>query len=507
MSLLGPLFFALTSAVTPIVTAKPSPKPTILVEEYVPAREPRRANYARAVIEELIFLGPFGLTLYWTNQDFNQRDWELKWDWESWKQKIITFDAVRFDSNDYWTNAATHAASGVIYYWIPRSNGLSIAESFGVATLSSAAWEYLVEFKERPSLNDIIYTPFAGMPVGESLMQLGELFDRGSDGIGVRILAELFGAPRKLHDRLDGACATRATEFDALGLPADVHHAFLLHGGYEARWVPGGADPLEGRALVGFSSEVVDLPHYGAIGHAAGFVTDRGFTRLAVEAALGDRRLERLVLDARASLFGWYHHEVTRDARGDLAGSTVFVGAASELEYTQRWIGTFEDRLTTARMFGPAVDVMLHAGGLTVHASLDVSLDFGMVTSLATATWLRDVKVRTKAVVQDAGYYYAFGVTADPELTLAYGALDAGFSARFDAFSSIDGRDRVQDVIVDDAHLTDRRLEWTVSAGLTPIAPLRFSASFTQRYRESHVAAVSASHLERTAVVGASLLF
>ena len=469
-------------------------------------REPRRRAYVRTLEEMLIFLGPFGCTLYWTNQDFNKADWDLRWDWPSWKRKIITFDAVRFDSNDFWTNNATHAASGLIYYWIPRSNGLSIAASFGVAFLGSAAWEYLVEFKENPSLNDMIYTPLVGLPIGESIFQLGELFDRGSNGLGIRVLAEILGAPRKLHDRLDGAGSRRAKAFDALGLPADVYHRFTLSAGLADTWTTTEAPP-QSRFDVGFESEVVDLPHYGKVGHAGGFVTDRGFTRLAIEASIGERRVERLSLDARATLFGWYHQEIDRDAAGDLRGSSFFLGAATSLDYVQRWIGSIQDRMTVVRGIGLASDTNLHAGGLSVHASADASFDFAMVTPLSAQDWLATEHRYTKSIVSDSGYYYAIGFSIDPKITLRYSRFDVGFAGRFDTFSSIDGRDRLQDRIQVDAHLTDRRIEWKGFAGVTAIEGWRFQASFTQRYRESHVAGFSASNLERSAVVATTVSF
>ena len=81
------------------------------------------------------------------------------------------------------TNAFNHSLSGAAYYWTARSNGLSIAQSFLMANIGSITWEYVVEYKEYPSLNDVIFTPIVGIPFGEGLYQLGELFDRGSNAI------------------------------------------------------------------------------------------------------------------------------------------------------------------------------------------------------------------------------------------------------------------------------------------------------------------------------------
>jgi hypothetical protein len=470
--------------------------------------EPAQAHPIRA-LEEIVFVnGPIGASWYWWNQDFNQVDWDLRWDWPSWHRKLVTFDAVRFDSNDFATNAGNHTFSGAAYYWLARANRLSILESFAVANVGSLTWEYLVEFREMPSLNDIVFTPFAGMAMGETLFQLGELFDRGSDATGVRILAALFGGPRKLHDLVDGVPRGRARETDPMGLPSDVYHRFEFSSGLST--VVSGAssgDASGSRAELAIESEIVTLPHYGGAGHVDGSFGDRGFTSLRMESVIGDHRTERFALDARATLFGRYRHDVSHDRSGELSGTSVFAGVLSGLDYSQRWIGLLSDRIAVARLLGPTLDVSAFTGGVHLRAALDVTADFAMVTAFAGPAYLASAEPASiRSVLAQKGYYYAYGVSAAPTFIAQWSVFDLRVAARVDLFTSIDGRDRVQQDVADDARLSDRRIEWRTSAGLSPIPLLRLHATFTERWREGRVSSFSNSALERTVMGGISIV-
>lgn len=462
-------------------------------EERIRDPEPRKRHFVRATEEIFLINGPIGVTWYWTNADLNQADWDLRWDWPSWRRKIVTFDAVRFDSNDFGTNAFNHSLSGTAYYWTARANGLSIGQSFLMANLGSFTWEYIVEFKEYPSLNDLVFTPFVGIPFGESIYQLGELFDRGSDAVPVRILAEVFGLPRKLHDRLDGSTVPRAARTDALGLPTDTFHAFGLHAAV-ARATSGRG--TESRGELGLDSEVVTLPRYGGPGHAGGFVTDRGFSRLGLELALGERRVERLSVSARATVFGYYHQEVAR------TGAGAFVGAAVEFEFMERWMGPILDRLGVLRVGGLALDATFHAGSVTVRAACDVAPDFAMVAAMAWPAWKASAPA-TKSVLVSKNYYYALGLSVLPSVTLRAGDVTAGFAAKWETFRSIDGVDRFQETLASDATLRDQRLEWRAFFSVRAVGPLHFFGALTERHRSGTVAGLSATDLERTVSLGA----
>src|SRR6185436_7240239 len=104
---------------------------------------------------------------YWRDLDFNTRDWDLRWDGPSWKRKLTSLDAVRFDQNLFQTNAVSHTRAGVAHYQILRGNGFSAGASALGTFATSAIWEYLIEFKELVSLNDLIVNSVSGFAIGE----------------------------------------------------------------------------------------------------------------------------------------------------------------------------------------------------------------------------------------------------------------------------------------------------------------------------------------------------
>ncbi|MFO7577990.1 MAG: DUF3943 domain-containing protein [Pelovirga sp.] len=71
---------------------------------------------------------------------------------------------------DHWTiNYVGHAYFGGVYYQVARKSGYGQWDSFVYTTLMSTFfWEYGLEaFAERPSVQDLIYTPLSGWLCGE----------------------------------------------------------------------------------------------------------------------------------------------------------------------------------------------------------------------------------------------------------------------------------------------------------------------------------------------------
>src|SRR5580765_3382644 len=63
--------------------------------------------------------------------DDQRKDFDLEWDRDSWRRKL-TFDAVRFDTNEFSTNAVHHPLMSTVQYHIARTNrfGLFGSELF-----------------------------------------------------------------------------------------------------------------------------------------------------------------------------------------------------------------------------------------------------------------------------------------------------------------------------------------------------------------------------------------
>ena len=82
------------------------------------------------------------------------------------------YDNIRsdwvWDEDAFSTNQFGHPFQGTLYYQTARSNGFGILGSAIVTFADSFVWELAME-TEKPSLNDQIITPAAGVLLGEAL--------------------------------------------------------------------------------------------------------------------------------------------------------------------------------------------------------------------------------------------------------------------------------------------------------------------------------------------------
>ncbi len=74
----------------------------------------------------------------------------------------------RWDGDPWYWNYITHPVAGAEYYLLARNRGCSWTASLLYATAMSAYWELVTEaYFERPSSQDLIITPLAGLVLGE----------------------------------------------------------------------------------------------------------------------------------------------------------------------------------------------------------------------------------------------------------------------------------------------------------------------------------------------------
>jgi hypothetical protein len=128
----------------------------------------RPPRYFRTAVE-LAGVLAIGTTYYWIVSDPSKQDW----DYIDLGDRSLHVD-VKFDNNMFRTNFLLHPLAGTISYWLARANGLDVYASFASSALSSATFEFLLEWLEKPSINDLIVTPFGGVAAGEFFFHLGE---------------------------------------------------------------------------------------------------------------------------------------------------------------------------------------------------------------------------------------------------------------------------------------------------------------------------------------------
>jgi hypothetical protein len=99
----------------------------------------------------------------------------LKKSWNRWadqRERLFTFEAWRFDTNLFRVNW-THQLAGSLYYNFARANRLTWLESTLVTLCGALWWEFVTEWREVISINDLIFTTVGGYAGGEAFYQLG----------------------------------------------------------------------------------------------------------------------------------------------------------------------------------------------------------------------------------------------------------------------------------------------------------------------------------------------
>jgi hypothetical protein len=474
---------------------------------------PRPRHVGHALLESAAVLVG-GTVWYWSDLDFNTRDWDLRWDWASWKSKL-TLESVRFDQNIFQTNAVSHPRAGFAQYQIMRGNGFGMAGSVATTLASSVFWEYIVEFKEMPSLNDMVVNTTAGLALGEPFYQLGEFFLHSSPTLFSRIMAGVLSPVATSNDWLDGRRNSRPYG-GPLGLDDQVWHRFALTAGLTNQSFarePGGTT-----TSLGLSSDLVMLPGYLWPGRMNRWTRPGDFTAIEGQLAFNQQGFTGGSLFTRTSVMGRYLQSYRNRGDGHLAGSGAFLGLGSAFEYESFDRPDGDDYLAVMSVLGPLAELTARSDGLRLRLTGELYGDFAMVKSLAMSDVLPPMVGPVyrpgehggdmPSVLGARGYYYAYGLTGGLRAALDYWAWDAGAELRGDRLASIGGYDRFQDEITHERDLVDRRVKGRAWLGLRPWgAGPRVSTVLGWRWRRGTADEVEADYLDTQIAVAVTLVF
>lgn len=98
--------------------------------------------------------------------------------------------AFRWDGDPLAINVVGHGLYGSEFYMRARQCHWGVVGSFFFAAATSAVWEYAFEGNGvRPSAQDLIYTPVAGIALGEARYQLYRL----TKNVVLRAVTDPFG--------------------------------------------------------------------------------------------------------------------------------------------------------------------------------------------------------------------------------------------------------------------------------------------------------------------------
>jgi hypothetical protein len=439
---------------------------------------PREAHHLRAIAEDFTFLA-VGTTWYWLAREKNLVDWDRP----SAKARF-TLDVIRFDNNEFPINFTLHPWSGAAYYTAARTNGVSFAGSAGYALAATLAWEYGIEFREKVSLNDLIFTPLPGVALGEFASRLALYVNRPARRASAlqRGAGIVFGPLQAFADAFDAGPVATGGPADRLGYSADVFHHFELRLGTALQVTPGSEQWLFEFAADG---AFVAIPSYGRPGRFRAFVHDADFTRfwLAHVQGGGDREFDNY---ADVSLLGVYEQDIDPGQRG----GSVFLGTTLGYRYRRSLFSDFRDEVSATHLPGFACDGLLVAPGVGLHFSYRLHPDFAGVHSLAYETWqTANPDAQGKTTLENHGYLYAFGVTSLVELALELRGLRVGARSWFAFYDSKEGLDRQQEELTADPKGSERVLDAEGYLRMRPNVawPLALEVALLGRQRHSRL--------------------
>ena len=448
-----------------------------------------RPYHLRTAIELSLFLAG-GAAWYWIDRERQVADW----DFPSVKERL-TFEAWRFDNNPFGINFAWHVLSGTGFHAVARANNFGLLGAIGYGFAASMAWEYLLEFREKVSVNDSITTTGAGISLGEFFNWLGRYTH--SQTRRRRLVSAMRLAanwPRSLHYGLfgghrpnngDRTYGTTRQLADSLGFHTDIWHRFNIAYGIGFIDSSGGqrqtdADgPVHQLRLAG---RLVALPGYLRQGRLRRPFAEGNLTSL--EVAFDKRPGDWAVrLNSDAMLVGLYYQSI--DASHN--GYGFAVGSPIAYQYRRENLGEWNDRLAVLHLPGAGADLDLLSGRWRLHIATRAHLDFAGVHALANSDWERENSdVVAKAIVRREGYYFGWGGSSFVRAELLHPRLRLGVSAFYGRYNSDEGLDRMQEEVEHDVKLRDTVTEYRGWARFEPVRGPYAEFRFARQRRVSH---------------------
>lgn len=389
------------------------------------------------------------------------------WDRPSLKSRL-TGESWRYDNNTFWMNFFGHPFFGSSVYAVARDSHGGVLYGFLASFLTSMSWEFGIEYNERVSVNDVIFTPLTGVAVGEFSHKLGYyLASYSGRNLGRAALAwTLTPFTQASHFSCSGE-TRREHPTDALGYSSGLWHDFYLDYGisnYRATGTPDGA--LQQLRAGG---TLVALPNYRSPGRSSRGFFNAELSRLSLTFERGAKGAG-ITLMTDSTLFGYASRSLTNDG----AGHSHALGLAVGYGYHNSHAAGLDERLSWLGFPGAAADLYWSNGKLSSEWVLRAYPVFGGASSPAFRVYRsRQTGTETyKTVLNREGYFYGFGLVSELQARQHFGIFHNQLEFTAASLWSSQGLDREQAKVTDDTQARD----WL--AGLELRAWVDLSRSF-----------------------------
>jgi hypothetical protein len=481
-----------------------------------------RPNYRRALIQNAIFAA-YATYHYWHSYHKWIEDWQFQLSWADQYRRFLTTEAITFDSNAYVTNW-THVTGGALYYQFARASYLSWPDSLLSAFLASAFYEYVSEWREVISINDMTFTTFGGYAVGEPWFQLSDYFHHQRS-----TLLKILGFMNPINE-LDQWLDRRKPASRVYAAPGWADLVFSLGGWHSTETGRSAHDA----AVLSVETQLIRTPEYGRPGTFSRVQLDTSLSELAFTVVLRPRSSsdtdlrsgwnDEMDLYARVVGLSWYRQSIDDLGRG----SALSIGLGSALTYLRKrpvlydTRGTpvhivpppetptdFQDKMTVAHLFGPVLDWTRFGRGVKVRVVADATVDFSMVDAMAMNAYSAVHPIDgMKTTLSYYGYYYGYGGSASARVDVDWGHLWLRGLVSAHAWGSWQGRDRFQSSLTNNVAETDTRTRFLFKAGWRlGGTPMRLFAGVEGIHRWGRMAEVKAASQETRTFAGLSYLF
>jgi hypothetical protein len=443
------------------------------------APETAPPNYLRPALETALGLAAASVW-YWVD-DRNVFDWDRP----SLEQRL-NGEAWRFDNNTFALNFLWHPLAGGGLYVLARGNRLSVPVSFLYSLAGSTLWEYVIEFKEKVSINDMLITPIAGLPLGEFFHKLAEYLSSVPPRTAAQhALVWSLGLSVHGHRSLDGIEPAPASRVDRLGYASPLFSRFSFYYGFGQTARFGSA--ASSTHVIGARGKLVSLPGYLTPDSFGRWFHRADVTTLELELGASEHGVGGDLFSE--AIVGGYHAQSLAFSGERPSGAFATTGVAVAYRYRDDPSFGFDDR--QGFMHAPGLAVDLGAAGRRRHARLELRsyLSFGGMsnTTRSAAAW-EAREGRTKTVLERWGYSFGYGSTSSAQASLGVGSFELRGGVGVTAYRSIQGLDRTQENVEEDVVVTELARDYTASAWLAPPAiPLKLGLGFETRKRRSGV--------------------
>ena len=504
------------SLAAPAGTDDPGPAPAAPAEKTMP-RKTRRA------IVQLSLLAAYSTYRYWADYHRWVEDWQYELTCADQYRRFLTTEAIRFDSNNFITNW-THVFAGVLYYQFARTNYLTWEESLLASFASSLFYEYISEWREVISVNDMFLTSFGAYELGEPLFQITEFFHHQRSPV-LKTLGFLNPINQLNHwlDRKNPASKVYA---------APGWHAFELTAGWRRSSETGRG--AFGAGFIRFDGEIIHTPEYGRPGEVRKEIRKTSLSELEFEAALRGRPegadhlkegpAEESDLYARVVGRAWYRQRIDELGRG----YALSFGLGSALTYVRKrptvYDSTsvqvhidplpetptdFRDKFTITHLAGPVLDWTRFGRAVKVRLVADAYLDFALMSSFAFNAYSAVHSIEGMMTTMSYfGYHYALGASASARVDVDWRNLWLRGLVGVGAWDSWEGLDRFEDELTNNVNVSDTRFRGLIKAGWKlPSVPLRVAVGLEGIRRWGKIGEVRAASWDTRVFAGLSYLF